>query len=123
MILDYIVFYSSPFPFTMDRDEAVTTIRLLSLRLHSVLQNKRIPRDRKEDRELSLFNHLSTMLNTGCRPERVPAVTGEMTQDSALATVVVSSDFNDHAQVASPYTVISITPSRISPQSLDNPSM
>ena len=120
------IFIPLPSPLlVMRRDEAITTIRFLSICLHEPPRGEQIPqaRDKKEDRELSLFNHLSTMLNIGMTPGLVPAVTGQMTKDDVIATVVVSSDFNDDAQVASPYTVISITPSRISPQSLDNPSM
>ena len=109
----------------MHRDEAITTIRLLSLRLHYVRHSIMIrpPCDKKEDQELSLFNHLSTMLNTGCHPEHVPAVTGEQTKDAVLATVVISSNSSDHVQMTSPYTITSITPNRMSPQSVDNPTV
>ena len=116
------IFIPLPSPLlVMRRDEAITTIRFLSICLHEPPRGEQIPRDKKEDRELSLFNHLSTMLNIGMTPGLVPAVTGQMTKDDVIATVVVSSNSDPGNKVATPYTIAEVTPSRMSPEDLLNP--
>lgn len=105
----------------MRREESITTIRFLSLKLHGLLRGEGVPRNKeKSDPTLTFFNHLSIMLNLN--GDIVPAVTGVMTKDTALATVAVSSNSNPKTKAVSPYTTTEIVPSNMSLRDLSNPS-
>ena len=107
---------------TMCRTLAISTIRLLSLFLHELAPGKPISRNGGKDRELSLFNHISTLLNTGSPNSLVLAVTGQLSPQDFIVTVVVSSNSTSNAKPKSSYTITGVTPSVISMESLIHPS-
>ena len=105
----------------MRREESITTIRFLSLKLHDLLRGEGVPRDKEtSDPTLRFFNHLSIMLNLN--GDLVPAVTGKITKDTALATVAVSSNSNPKTKTVLPYMATEIIPSNMELRDLSNPS-
>ena len=118
----------------MHREDAITTIRLLSLclrgrkvppsdELEDIIRS-RILASVKEDHQLSLLGHLLTMLDTGSRPELFPAVTSEVMKDAVLLTVVVSSGSDAHIQATPPpSTTTEIIPNSMSLENINNPLM
>ncbi|KAL4247566.1 hypothetical protein ABKN59_007744 [Abortiporus biennis] len=74
----------------MDRQTALSTIRLLSLFLHE--SGIPIPRDRSTDNELSPLNNMFTLLNIGSSSSLIVTVTGQISPDEFLVTVVISSN-------------------------------
>ena len=121
----------------MHREDAITTIRLLSLclrgrkvppsdELQEDIIRSRILASVKEDHQLSLLGHLLTMLDTGSRPELFPAVTSEVMKDAVLLTVVVSSGSDAHIQLQAtppPSTTTEIIPNSMSLENINNPLM
>ena len=104
------------------RAVAISTIRLLSLFPHEFTLGKPISRDREnKDRELSLFNHISTLLNTGSPNSLVLAVTGQLSPQDFIATVVVSSNSISQTKLGSSYTITGVAPSVMSMESLRGP--
>ena len=112
----------------MDRDSAISTIRFLSscLRSFPIAEGNRTPRPshaavaKQDIPELSLFLHLSTMLDTGRPDSHSVAITGQMTAESLNATIVTSSNSKD--KLTSDFLISDITPSNMSLGVLGEPS-
>ena len=114
----------------MDRKEAISAIRFLSYSLYSftgVVEQGRILRPNgaaeKENRNLSLFLHLATILNTGSPASLIPAVTGQITAEGIKATVVISSISTDPCdKFDTDYLITDVKPSQMTWDGLLEPS-
>ena len=87
----------------MNSEDAVSTIRFLSLCLYNLkFPLLSIPdvKDATDDENSRLrqLSHLATILNTGFPSSLLVAVTGHATAEEIIATIVVSSDSSDETR-------------------------
>ena len=109
----------------MSSEDAVSTIRFLSLCLH----NFALPNDdlqdasKAEKSQLRRFSHLATMLNTGSPRSLVTAVTGKVTVEGISITVVISSNSSDKTKnFEEKNSIVGVKPSKMTWEGLPRPS-